>query len=397
MPEKYLSFLCQESIKGTVSYNDLASKLSCDTNCDASRQAYYYRTKQEAVEFFKQILETVIKQKYHLSDICYFRSTFKRVLIQDSTIIRLPSKLYEIFSGVRNGTTHVCNARIQGVYELLSGKFISFSIDSYSENDAKVAQKLDVQEGDLVLRDRGYFITSCIESMKEQEADSISRYKHKIRFYDPNTLKEIDLLKRLKKEGSLDIRVVSGNNKNVTLRILAAPIPENIANVRRMKTKKEAKGKSCSYDVLQLLGWIIFLTTITDESLTIQQVSRLYALRWRIECIFKTWKSEFSFDRIHTVSDTQLRVLLYARLIMITLLYEYVYKPLEISIMAMYGKQLSLMKFMRYINRNLFYVVQQLSVFPMCEAAVFKIIRYCSYEKRKRKNFIDLMSSLDLS
>jgi hypothetical protein len=34
----------------------------------------------------------------------------------------------------------------------------------------------------------------------------------------------------------------------------------------------------------------------------------LYGLRWRIENIFKTWKSNFSFGKVHTVSEQQLRV-----------------------------------------------------------------------------------------
>jgi len=171
-PEKYLSFFCQESIKGTVSYNDLASKVSCNTDCNASRQAYYYRTKHKAVEFLKQILVVVMMHKRCVNDnnISSFKCCYKRILIQDSTIIHLPDKLYKIFSGVKNALTTVCNARIQSIYDLLSGEFVEFSIDTYSENDLsrrdgfpKVAHKIEVQAGDLVLRDRGCFITSVIE------------------------------------------------------------------------------------------------------------------------------------------------------------------------------------------------------------------------------------------
>lgn len=196
-------YICQESIKGTVSYNDLAAKISCEQICIASRQAYFYRTKQEAVVFFEQILATVMKHKtqvYNLSK-TNLKGKFGRILIQDSTIIRLPYKLYAIFSGVKNAKATACNARIQGVYDLLAGEFISFSIDSYSDNDLKVAHNIDVCKGDLVLRDRGYFVISAIENMKNQGADSIMRYKHKTTFYDPISHKEIDLLKKLKRVG----------------------------------------------------------------------------------------------------------------------------------------------------------------------------------------------------
>ncbi len=40
--------------------------------------------------------------------------------------------------------------------------------------------------------------------MKEQGADSISRYKHKSTFYDSESLEEVNLLEKLKRIGSLD-------------------------------------------------------------------------------------------------------------------------------------------------------------------------------------------------
>jgi hypothetical protein len=294
-PFDYLLFMCQESIKGTVSHNDLAAKVSCEKDLNISRQAYFYRTKEETVEFFKIILATVMMNKHRLNIYkAYFSGKFKRILIQDSTIISLPDKLYEIFSGVKNGVSTVCNARIQGIYDLLSGQFISFSIDSYSKNDLKAAQDIEVQEGDLVLRDRGYFLLSCIENMKMSGADSIIRYKHKTLFYDPKSLMEINLLEKLQKHGKLDMEVLSEPTKKVTLRIIAAPVPEEVANIRRMKAKMEAKDRNCSDELLQLLGWTIFITTIQHPDFSIREASVLYSLRWRIECIFKTWKSNFN-------------------------------------------------------------------------------------------------------
>lgn len=272
-PAEYLLFMCQESIKGTVSHNDLAAKVSCETKCDASRQAYFYRTKEETVEFFKNILALVMKNKHKLEiEVVHFNVKFKRILVQDSTIIRLPGKLYELFSGVKNGNFTVCNARIQGIYDLLSGQFISFSIDSYSKNDLKAAPDIEVQEGDLVLRDRGYFVLSCIEKMKRNGADSIIRYKHKTFFYDPESLKVINLLEKLQTFGTIDMEVLSDPTQKTRLRIIAAPVPEEVANIRRMKAKIEAKDRDCSHELLQLMGWTIFITTIKDPNFGVASV-----------------------------------------------------------------------------------------------------------------------------
>jgi hypothetical protein len=259
--------------------------------------------------------------------------------VQDSTIIRLPNKLYEIFSGSKNATATVCNARIQGVYDLISCSFTSFSIDTYSENDLSVADKIEVMEGDLVLRDRGYFVKSSIENLKRKGADSISRYKHKTAFYALHSKTAINLLELLQKQGSIDIMVAPEVDSNFTLRILAAPVSEEIANIRRMKARKEAKN-GCSHELLQLLGWNIFITTIDAQEFTVKQVYLIYSLRWRIECIFKTWKSDLKFDKIHNVGENQLRVILYARFIMLTLLYERAYNPLQKTVLEKHNKQI---------------------------------------------------------
>ncbi|MCF6269319.1 MAG: IS4 family transposase [Melioribacteraceae bacterium] len=388
---EYLVYFCKESIKGTVSYNDLAAKLSCAQVCHASRQAFYYRTTQEAVMFFEQILATIMKKKYQDHDLTKtnIKENFRRILIQDSTIIRLPQKLYEIFSGVKNAKSVVCNARIQGVYDLLAGEFISFSIDSYSDNDLKVAENIDVTKGDLVLRDRGYFIISTIENMKKKGADSIIRYKHKINLYDPISHKEFNLLKMLKQFDSLDVTLLCGENKNTKLRIIAAPVPDEIANLRRMKAKNERKTGKCSKELLQLMAWNIYVTTIENEDFNFQQANVLYALRWRIESIFKTWKSNLSFDKIHNVSEVQLRVLLNARFIMITLLYQSVFNPLEKLILAKTNKQLSLMKFMRFISKNYDQFIPKFYCSNNRDEAIEIAQRYCTFDKRKRKRFGD--------
>ncbi len=42
-------------------------------------------------------------------------------------------------------------------------------------------------------------------------------------------------------------------------------VPEEIANIRRMKAKKEVKKRACSHELLQLMEWSIFITTIDDD------------------------------------------------------------------------------------------------------------------------------------
>ena len=107
--------------------------------------------------------------------------------MQDSTIIKLPQSLFDRFSGVSNGHTKVCNARIQGTYDLIAGRFIRFSIDPYYKNDLAAAPELEIQPGDLVLRDRGYSSYQEMQRHSQNQASLILRHKFTNRYYDPET------------------------------------------------------------------------------------------------------------------------------------------------------------------------------------------------------------------
>jgi len=412
----YLVQLCLQSLEGTVSHNDLAGKIEARTGVCASRQAVAKKSKEQCEQFFRKILERVIQAKVDMAQAgdIMSPSRFNRILIQDSTVIRIPLRLFEVFSGVKNCTSAVCNARIQGTYDLLAGRFISFSIDPYSKNDLAAAPEIIVQPGDLVLRDRGYFIVEVIDTMRKNGADSISRYKHGHDILDPVTEQPINLLERLQHDGSLDMDVLVGAKQKVRLRILAAPVGEEAANRRRMKLKKEMKGRSPSAELLKLMSWTIFLTTIgagsdnaagtstgpgsaKGKAITIKEIFALYGLRWRIENIFKTWKSNFNFATVHNVSANQLRVLLTARLIMITLIYQCIYQPLALRVANSSERQLSLMKFMRYISKNLQRIYELLNPLGVSQQVLNALIRYCSYESRNRTNFQARMEDIILN
>jgi hypothetical protein len=384
----FLIHFCLQSLEGTVSYNDIAAKIAVRTDNQASRQAYHQRMGAECVDFFEKILASVMASKCRFDELDTLTASgaFTRILVQDSTVIRLPLRLFEVFSGVKNAHCAVCNARIQGIYDLVSKKFVDFSIDPYSRNDLVAASDIDVEPGDLLLRDRGYFIVGTVRDLKEKGVDTVSRYKHKTNIYDVETGKEINLLEYLGKYGSIDREVLAGKEK-YKVKITARPVDEETANLRRMKAKKESRSKKPSKELLALMSWTVFVTTVEIEELPFETIFKLYGLRWRIENIFKTWKSHFSFDKIHGVSEKQLRILLTARLTMIVLIYHRLFRPLSELIKKISEKRLSLMKFTNHIRKNLEFIYELLDFQNISEKTVNIAIRYCTYDSRKRKNF----------
>lgn len=395
-PADVLKHLCQESIVGTVSYSDLAAAVAVSTGVEASRQAYAQHMNSGVIALLKAMLETAMRAKIAATEMLTVRGSrmaFRRILIQDSTVIPLPASLFGLYSGVKNGHVAVCNARIQVIYDLRSGQFIDFRIDPYSRNDVAAAQDLVPEHGDLILRDRGYFVVDTVQKQAEAGAASINRYKSRIPLYDPATGKQIDLLTLLSREGTTDMEVLVGSNKTFRCRLIAAPVSEEVANLRRMRAKRESNSPP-SDELLKLMSWTIMLTTITDTSVSFADILRLYGLRWRIENIFKTWKSNVSFARLHTISDQQFQCLIFARFLVVTLLFRVVFTPMAHTVREKTGKDLSLMKFMRYATRHLGQVDRLSSKAPSPQASS-ALARYCTYEKRKRTNFMSAFDFCD--
>jgi len=63
---------------------------------------------------------------------------FNRVIVEDSTCVKLSRNLYEHFSGVSNGLSKVTNARIQVSLDLKKCCFEHVALTTYSQNDASI-------------------------------------------------------------------------------------------------------------------------------------------------------------------------------------------------------------------------------------------------------------------
>lgn len=199
-PIDLLYILCLESSQGTVSHNDLAIQLESGTGISVSKVSIWKKINEQCLVFLKKVFELVIHSKFTRNGQKPEPLTFDRIVVQDSTIIRLPQRLFGEFSGVSNGHSKVCNARIQGVYDLVAEQFLFFSVDTYSKNDLEAAPDLVLEKGDLTLRDRGYLIADEIQRHITHGADCIYRHKYKLALLDAENEKPIDLLLLLKKK-----------------------------------------------------------------------------------------------------------------------------------------------------------------------------------------------------
>ncbi|WP_425338223.1 transposase, partial [Tamlana crocina] len=132
------------------------------------------------------------------------------------------------------------------------------------------------------------------------------------------------------------------------------------------------------------MGWSIYITTLPKNKAEANTIFSLYKLRWRIEIIFKSWKSNMGFDKVHNVSQNQLYVIIMARFIMVIICTQFIFKPCRNIIKSTLNKDLSLMKTTHYLIRypiKLVQIIADLSDFPGKASETIKImVRYCSYD-----------------
>jgi hypothetical protein len=280
---------------------------------------------RECVEFIRGAVSTLIFKLSSADKLRHagvFRA-FRRVLLQDSTQIRLPEHLANYFPGPTNQNRKDGAAlKIQVVYDLLDETFPYFALSGFRRTDqAASADILSVAKpGDLVLRDLGYFATPIFQKLIDRGVHFLSRLRQNVVILDPLSLKRIDLLKRLRSYGQFDQNILLGIEQKVQVRLVALPVPEQTANERRRKAKNNRdKRRNPSKEDLELLGWNIFVTSVESCTWSPETIQNVYGVRWRIEIIFKSWKSHFNLTMTATGSPDQVEALIWAKLFAICL------------------------------------------------------------------------------
>ena len=94
----FLLSLLQAVSSGQGSLQNLVLQLSQILNCSLSRQGLHYRFKPEALLFLQEVSDSL----YQLQAGSNKGSCFKRVLLQDSTQLRLPPKSSKHYKGIGN-------------------------------------------------------------------------------------------------------------------------------------------------------------------------------------------------------------------------------------------------------------------------------------------------------
>lgn len=327
---------------------------------------------------------------------------FNRVLLQDSTCVNVPKNLADFFpsSFVKKGKS--ATARIQLTMDLLSDNYEQLSLGSFRDNDGKASKDiLEVAKPkDLILRDKGYWSLDVFKALDKKGCYFLSRLKYGVSLFDEQNEEKLNLNKQLKKAKKkklvfLDIKVRLGVKHRLKTRLVAIRLPEEVAAERRRKAKKDRHSKvNHTEDYYERLDWCIFVTNVPEQILTAEEVTKVYRFRWRIEIVFKVWKSKFNFDGMfNKTSMKQSRAIItfYLLLTWLTLFFTKLYNYFLIKVFNHTKRFISIFKFAEFLVVFMQDDKKIDNLIDNPDGFIDLVASSCLYDKRKRKNQMELI------
>lgn len=327
-------------------------------SCDISASALAQRLNTEGAKKFMEkcfgkVLKDTMQNEYlSLKDLPIL-SQFQRVLIEDSTKAQLHEKLSPHFKGC-GGVASKAELKINFIFDYLSEQFLDLHFVSGVTPDQALSSRVFsvLKKGDLLVRDLGYYTLARIKEIEAASAFYVSRFKvDELVFERLDAQEPIDLCSVIKthiKKGKFDFIVYLGKARHPT-RLLGCELDEQILNKRLRQAHRDAKRRrmQLSKKKLNLLRYAIFITNLPAEIFSLEIVTSIYRARWRVELIFKQWKSCLNIHMFKGYNQERFYCLLYGRMIMILLLGAMTSMVMHYA--AKIGREVSSFKLTRYV------------------------------------------------
>ena len=323
------SCFSQTMILGSLEAGDKTlteyAQISADLGVEISASGLNQRLNEAGVELLKSILGKSIQLGQKELVATELLQRFSSVQILDSSYLALPKSLAGQYPGL--GGSGAAGMKIWLNYDYLSGRIRALSLSTGREPDQKSRLHIEQAEaGSLHLFDLGFFKQEVLAELSQKEAYFISRYQVQTALYwQPEAQERLDLALYLcqSKADQLSLTLFLGEKAHVPVRLVAQRLPKKVAAARRRKAKAKAKKdgrrQPLTTRTLQLLDWLIFITNVPQDWLSVEQILLIYRLRWQIELIFKFWKSRAKLDQIGPYRLERVLCQCYARLIALVL------------------------------------------------------------------------------
>lgn len=381
---------------GTFSYDIWAQQISNTIGKTYSKQAIWKRIRPEFITLLKILIEKSFKQKLGGFIDNKLFSHFKNVYIQDATHFKLPRFMSDFYPGSYSRYGKSSTLKVQATLNIKKGLYSKFDLSSFRDNDQKESPNIlkTLKRNDLIIRDLGYFVLTVFNKIDKKGAYFLSRLRYGITLYARDNTEKIDIFKLLEKQmgKALDLELYLGKNKVLKCRVVAIPVPDNVKNERIRKAKKDRnKSANHSKEYYKRLGYTIYVTNVSNQVWSVEDVNNAYKSRWYIETLFKGWKSSLKMKTNipkRYANKTTVDFFIYANILMINVLILPIFIYTNNIESEKSNKYISIIKIFSYVFNNMTLIIQANSIVHFIKNLRY----YCSYESRiKRNNALELL------
>lgn len=371
-------------------YSHWAEQIEKLSGEKVTKQALFKRMGEQTVAFSEDLLQKAVSKKAEALKGSLIFKSFGKVLLQDSTNLKLPDCLAQSFPGNCSRGMQKAVARIQTILDLKTMQFLRFSLSGFTRNDQAASGDIIplCSEGDLVIRDLGYFALATFKELAGIGVHFLSRLRFGVKLYDLDGT-EIALKSLLKARKKVDRWVLIGEKK-VMVRLVMLPVPKEVAAEKKRKAKHDRdKRLNHSEEYYIWLEYNVYITTVDEDTWSTEDVINAYRVRWQIEIIFKSWKtSGLCMQQLlhdECTNEHRVKTCIYLMLLFVTLFCKKLYLiVLNKMIKSTEEKVISIIKLFTWFCEN-FIEILAMSKTKFTRLAFEK----CCYEKRNtRENMV---------
>ena len=286
-----------------------------------SPQGLEQRFTPAAALFLRRLLEVAVTQVITADPVAIpLIQRFAGVYLLDSSTIVLPNDLAALWPGCGGSTEHRTQAalKLQVQFDLSTGALHGPWLQAGRAHDREAPHQAEFPSGALRLADLGYFHLGTFQELTTAGVYWLSRLHQLAQVLTPQGT-PLDLVAWLNQHPTMmhDTAILLGKALRLPARLLAVPVPVEVAEQRRRRLRQEAKrkGQTVSQRHLALAAWTILVTNVPADLLTIEEALVLLRARWQIELLFKLWKSLGRLDESRSAKPWRHLCELYAKML----------------------------------------------------------------------------------
>jgi hypothetical protein len=277
-------------------------------------QSLAQRFNERSIDFMREMVGCAMQHVIETEtvEVKLFES-FRAVRIADSSYLDLPLDFVESYPGCGNQQGKSASLKLQASLDVVGGG-LRCELQAGRESDHTSEVAFDCAEGELSIRDLGYFGINHFEYIQQQGAYFLSRVPADHCFYDARGQK-LTLAQYL--QDGLDTEVYLGQRHHFKVRLVVLNVPAKVRQqrIQRLQAEAKRKGRKVCALAIRLAGWDIRITNAPSTLLSFEAVFVLSRLRWQIELCFKLFKSVNLLDESRSQKPARILTELFAKLL----------------------------------------------------------------------------------